>query len=128
MRSRVIKLLEPLHGVAVENDACPGTPDVTYVGGWLELKSRDAWPKRPETPLRVRHFTQEQRIWLRAECAAGGRAFLLLRVRYDWLLFWGETAADVLGTDDGWRANLVNCAIKYWPDRLNEQELYWILR
>lgn len=91
-------VLARLDPVRVENPVCcPGTPDVNYVGGWIELKYADRWPPRGG-PLRIDHFTSQQRTWLRRRRAAGGRAFVLLKVgTREWLLFDGVRAADVLG-------------------------------
>lgn len=98
MRQTVIRLLKPLHAVSVENGMThPGTPDVSYAGGWIENKAMEHWPVKPETPLRVDHFTPQQRIWLIRRRRAGGRAFLLLTVGRDWLLFDGAVAAECLG-------------------------------
>lgn len=85
----------------VENPAWPGTPDVSYcmrsAEGWLELKQITSWPVKRDTVVQVSHFTPQQRAWLRKRRQAGGRAFLLLKVQEDWLLFWGEMAANIVG-------------------------------
>lgn len=75
----------------------PGTPDVSFARGWMELKSVEHWPKREATPLRLPHFTPGQRVWLVQHCAAGGWAFLLIKVARDWMLFDGIWAARYLG-------------------------------
>ena len=49
------KPLRPLDPQRVENSCGKGTPDVNYVGGWLELKQQDNWPKRPTTKVRLDH-------------------------------------------------------------------------
>jgi hypothetical protein len=97
VRKRVTKALKKLHAIAVENDCYPGTPDVNYVHGWIELKVRDAWPVRAETPVTLPHFTEQQRIWLRQRQEVGGRCYLLLVVDKEWLLFSGAAAATFVG-------------------------------
>lgn len=90
----VIRSLDP---VRVENPIVPGTPDVNYNHGWVELKFAERWPPRGG-PLRVDHFTRQQRTWLTRRRKAGGRAFLLLKVgETEWLLFDGAVAAAMLG-------------------------------
>ena len=69
----------------------PGTPDVNYCidgkEGWIELKHAREWPKRGG-PLKLRHFTPEQRLWIHTRQKAGGKAFVLLKVEDDYFLFW----------------------------------------
>jgi hypothetical protein len=85
--------------VRVEDAAGIGTPDVYLRCGprsaWIELKHVAACPKRPTTPLRIDHFTDEQRLWLRAEGLAGGLAWLFMQVADDYLLFKWDAAQDV---------------------------------
>lgn len=122
MRKKVVQLLKPLHAVSIENGAThPGTPDISYAEGWLELKALDRWPVRPDTPLRVPHFTPQQRIFLIRRCKAGGRAYVLLTVGRDWLLFNGAAAAHALGKSP--KSVLYNLAIKTWLGTPPQQEL-----
>lgn len=81
----------------IENAALCGTPDVNYLHGWVELKFKKEWPKRKTTPVRIPHFTQQQRNFLMKRHNLGGKAFLLLRVEDEWLLFDGLTAAYAVG-------------------------------
>jgi len=97
MRRRVVQALRSQHAIAVENPAFPGTPDVNYVEGWLELKHADLWPVREKTRLAMPHFTPQQRVWLMKRHYAGGNAHLLLQVSNDWLLLDAITAARLLG-------------------------------
>ena len=124
MRGRVTHALRSLDAIAVENGVLPGTPDVEFIGGWVELKSAERWPAKAETPLRMEHFSPEQRAWLRRRCRRGGKAWLLLRVGShagEWLLFRGDVAADILGTAT--RAALLTAAHRHWPATPTDEEL-----
>lgn len=128
MRKRVVAALRSLHAVPVENGCGLGTPDVAYVEGWLELKSMPEWPARPETALRIEHFTQDQRVWLLMHARCGGAAWLLLKVADDWLLFTPEVAAAVVGRDGGTREKLISCAHRAWLGGLDEAQLLEVLQ
>lgn len=122
MRKTIVRLLKPLHAVSVENGMThPGTPDVSYAGGWIELKAMEHWPVRPTTPLRVPHFTPQQRIWLMRRYRAGGRVFLLLTVGNDWLLFKGSVAAMHLGYNP--KSTLYDWAMATWSGTPPQEEL-----
>lgn len=121
MRGRVVRLLRRHDAMAVENRVYPGTADVNYIEGWVELKWLPRWPKGCEVDaVRVKHFTPQQRVWLRRRWRKGGRAYVLLQVGTDWLLFDGATAADNLGKVT--RSRLYEVALKTWG-KLNEEEL-----
>lgn len=80
----------------IENKIELGTPDVNYLHGWIELKYKSKWPARGGI-LIVPHFTELQRRWLDRRQKCGGRAFVLLKVNKEWILFEGATGAKVLG-------------------------------
>lgn len=127
MRQTVNRVLRRagLDPVSVENPAHPGTPDVNYVGGWIELKQRGAWPSNVRGRFRVvrcEHFSTEQRIWLSRRELAGGRTFLIWRIGRDWLLFRGSVAANVVGNVP--EPELRRAAYKVWASKaLMEKEL-----
>lgn len=121
MRRRVLQWLKPLDAIPVENPAQPGTPDVNYVEGWIELKKLNGWPKRREDIVRCTHFTPQQRNWLLLRCRKGGKAWLLLQVKNEWLLFHGADAAAYFGKVD--RETLCDLATVYWPSGLRAEEL-----
>lgn len=80
----------------IENKIELGTPDVNYLHGWIELKYKSKWPVRGGI-LKVEHFTELQRRWLDRRQKCGGRAFVLLKVNKEWILFEGSTGAKTLG-------------------------------
>lgn len=126
MRGRVLHALKPLDAQAIENALFAGCPDVEFIGGWIELKSADSWPARAETPLRLSHFTMEQRHWLRRRVRRGGKAWLLLRVGKEWLLFPGDRAADIVGIST--RSQLVEASSFYWPATPTDLDLLMTFR
>lgn len=95
MRSKLIRTLKSLDAVAVENPTNPGTPDVNYVDGWLELKWLRNWPKRPESVVQLEHYTPQQKLWIRRRTIAGGRCFLVLQCKREWLIFKHPVTMDV---------------------------------
>lgn len=125
----------------IENVLALGTPDVVYsvggVGGLLELKDADGWPKRGG-PLTLPHYTAEQRQWHRAWRARGGRVHLALRVQgaavtyaddlsprgqktpAEFFLFDAAVAAEVLGAVD--RSGLIAAAVRHWTGTLPKRD------
>ena len=87
--------------VRIENVLTSGTPDVNgCVEGtdfWCELKVIALLPPR-NGPVRIPHYTQDQRLWIRRRGLAGGRVGLLLQVNYPrhYLVFhWPASYQDV---------------------------------
>ena len=122
MRGKVVRALRSLDAVSVENKVYPGTPDVNYIGGWVELKWLRSWPRNADTdPVKIKHFTPQQRVWLKRRWRRGGRAFLLLQAGgRDWLLFDGVTAAQIVGRVT--RPELFERALMNWKT-FNAKEL-----
>jgi len=121
MRKKVIRILRDFHAIPVENPIRPGTPDVNYVDGWIELKWRRDWPKRPETPVLISHFTDTQRRWLTQRRKSGGRAFLLLQIKDKWMLFEGGVAAETVGRVP--KFELIAAAYRVWTGKSVEKGL-----
>lgn len=128
-RSEVLKMLAPLDPVPIESALVTaktqGIPDLNYAGGWIELKWKKSWPARAATPLRIPHYTDEQRNWAKRRTAAGEEVWLLLKVRTEWFLFDCDGSQEVgnLNFDE-----LVEAARKYWPSKPAPEELIEILR
>ena len=113
-RKDVVRALKSLHAFPVENPVYPGTPDISFIGGWIEMKKLDAWPVRPTTKVRLDHYTLQQRAWARIHHHRGGQSYWLLRVQREWLLLHGAVAAEVVGTLT--QAELKGRAILYMSD------------
>lgn len=97
MRRRVVRALRQFDAVPVENAAVPGTPDIEYVGGWIELKQMPKWPADPEGIVRIPHFTPQQRVFHIRRRRAGGSSWFLLQCKREWLLLDGAIAALSIG-------------------------------
>lgn len=105
-----------------------GVADVSFVvdgyHGWMELKIVDLWPKRPETPLRIPHLTDEQKAWLLRKGLAGGRTWLLLQVESDVLLIrWSE----VMLVGECPREDLIGFAYGHWSGKIDYSQLATLL-
>lgn len=116
-----IKSLDP---VRVENPIHPGTPDVNYIGGWLELKSL---PRLPEADaiFKIKHFTPQQRSWALRRHEAGGRVFMLVRAGNHWILLRGNVAALLIGHAP--TSQVLSNAVRVWTSRPTK-ELARLLR
>ena len=65
--------------------------------GWLELKHAHEWPVRADTPLKLDHFTPQQRLFIRRHAPFGCNVKMLLQVDRDYILLEGEVAL-LIGT------------------------------
>jgi hypothetical protein len=101
-----------------------GIADVSFVQlgrhGWMELKWVARYPVRESTVVRIPHYTDEQRAFLRAKGSAGGMTFLFMKIERDYLLFDHLNAPDVgMVTASELRA-LASCVMsgKFDPEKL----------
>lgn len=128
-RKEVLKLLAPLDPIPIESALVTaktmGIPDVNFAGGFAELKILKSWPKRDTTPVRIPHYTPEQREWARRRTAAGETVWLLLRVRREWLLLDADGASQV---GELTREQLIEACRMYWPTKPTSEELCQVLQ
>ena len=125
MRQRLVAALKPLDAVPIENRLKAGTPDVNYIGGWMELKWLRSWPVR-DGVISLPHYTNGQRLWLRRRGKRGGVAMLVLQVGKNWLFFDWEYSWYVGKTET--RKDLEYHAVKWFPNGLKNKELVAWLR
>ena len=121
MKPRVIKALKKLDAVSVENSVGPGTPDINYIEGWIELKWLRRWPARESTIVHLEHYTNQQKIFAVRRRSKGGQCWLLLLVNGQWLLFDGAVAA--MKINKATAKELFECAHAVWPQGLLDEEL-----
>lgn len=128
MREEVVAGLAPLDAVPVENGHCsPGHPDVDTACGCIELKSIARYPKRDETAIEFKSFTDDQRVWLVRRRRAGEPTYVIARIAGDWYLFDGEVAARRLGLAG--KADLRRIAVRWWNSgRMDWRECVAILK
>ena len=120
-RRRIVLTLKPLHGLAVENPVYPGTPDVNFIEGWLELKWLPRWPRvGDDDAIRIPHYTPQQRRWSARRWARGGKVGLLLQVKEEHFLFRGDIASEFVGLVS--RPLLERLAWRHWRKGLPKQE------
>lgn len=105
-----------------------GIADVSFVcggeHGWIELKQMDAWPKRPGTIVRCKHYTTQQRNFLKAKGEHGGNAWLFAKIGREYLLFdWRQAQQFGEVNGKGTRA----LAYGVWQGRMDWGELADIL-
>lgn len=121
MRQRLVAALKPLDAVPIENRLKAGTPDVNYIGGWMELKWLRSWPVRGGI-IQLPHFTNGQRLWLRRRGRRGGIAMLVLQVGKHWLFFDWPYACVFIGKT-ATRLDLEWNAVKQFQHGLKNKEL-----
>lgn len=114
--------------VRIENGISQGVPDVSFssrgVHGWIELKYLKAWPKRPDTIVKIPHYTPAQKLFLRQHGSYGRNCFLFLRVGDDFLLF-DDAAAQEVGA---WtKFDLISSSLAHWEKEVDPAELLLLI-
>lgn len=101
----------------VENKAHPGTPDLnackefpvsnssmhmpTLVGIeiWIEFKIVEEWPKKTTTAVKINHFNQNQKSWLRSRIKINPNCFIIVQIEEEHFLYTvTPNVIDCLGT------------------------------
>lgn len=114
----------------IESPCSPGVPDIYYTNkifermGWVELKHSHFWPMRETTILKLKHYTKQQKNWIRTHHNHGCRVFLMIQVERDYLIFDGENAQNVGKMT---KKEMFLFSIMTWKNYINENELIKIL-
>ena len=128
-RREVVKLLAPLDAFPFESALMTaktiGVPDINFAGGFIELKILKAWPKRTDTPVKIPHYTDEQREWARRRTAAGEDVWFMLKVRSEWLLLDSDGSSRIGEMN---KQELIEACRAYWPTKPTSDQLCSILR
>lgn len=116
--------------VRIENSVRAGTPDVYFTMkdngrmGWMELKYEPHWPAKDKTPLKINHFTPEQRLFLTIHGRIGANIWLFLQVNQDYFLLSWDVAIKI---GELTRSNLIQEGY-HWPNKLVFPELKKVLK
>lgn len=120
LSKRVVQAIRKLDPVPVDNPRKPGTPDVNYIEGWVELKYLADWPKRAKTLVKFPKFYPQQRVWLVKRSLARGRCFVFVQIKFMYLLYEGGYAAQHF--DRMTKDEMIKNALRVW-DYFPEMEL-----
>lgn len=123
LQAKLIKTLERLDACPVENPKRAGTPDINFIGGWMEVKFLPRWPKRDSTVVKLNHFTPQQKVWLWRRCQKGGKAWLFLQVESTYLLFCGSRARMVGSLN---KTQLIGHADAVWEVYPDKELITWL--
>ncbi len=73
-----------------EDKITSGIPDCSFgadgVGGWVELKTYDSWPRNPEDPLQFHDLKPTQVNWAIRRGRKQRRVWFLVSVSEEWFL------------------------------------------
>lgn len=134
-RKVVVKALAARDAQSIENTCALGTPDVEFIGGWIELKVIEDWPKREDTVVRISHYSPQQRVWAVKRAKKGGAVWMLLLVErtQEWVLLPGEVAAVLISSEGktiegGTQATIRERATVIWQGNAELQEniIRWV--
>ena len=126
------------HWERVENGTMKGMPDVVgliNLGGsirctqtiWIELKRVPDWPQVEHTELKIKHFTNEQRVWHREWSYCGGKSFVFLKVeKPDNYLLFNNPNLQQLGHAN--KMDTIALALSTWKGSFNGEYLIHQLR
>lgn len=124
MSATLMRALRPLDPQRIESRATGiGIPDINFIGGWIESKNLDSWPKDADTKVvKFQHpLTTEQGIWLYRRSRAGGLAMVCAKVSNSWFFYDGLKAKNIWHKMT--RPQMIEQADLYFKNGLRSEEL-----
>lgn len=112
LQKNTLIALKNLDPVPVDNPRKPGTPDINFIDGWMELKYLPKFPKRADTVIKFPKFRPQQKVWLYKRAHKGGKCFVFVQVEKLFFLFHGGFASQFLGKMT--KTQMLNHALKVW--------------
>lgn len=117
----------------IEDAYSSGIPDVAFsaswkrkrIAGWIELKRVLKYPVRKATPIKMEHFTKEQKLFLKLHGRLSHSAYLFVQVENDYYIF-DHINIDKLG-DEYDRADFERLCCGMWRGGCNWKEVYMVL-
>lgn len=68
----------------IESGTTTGIPDVFFaipnIGGWIELKVLDEFPKKATTPVKIPHLYDQQKKWIKRYGKIAGNVWFFIYV------------------------------------------------
>lgn len=118
--AKLIKAMRGWDAFRVENLLYPGTPDINFIGGWMETKHVKNYPAKETDLITHPDFTISQRAFLKRRALMGGKTFLFVQVQKDYYLFDGITGANYFGFLE--KKYLLKRAKAFWQGRFPKSE------
>ncbi len=104
-RKKSIKFLKDMgwDAMPMENKAQDGVPDLNAAKGcvelWVEFKIVEEWPKKEKTPIKIQHFTPQQKAWLKLRIPHNPYCYIIIQIEDEHFVFGVTTyVLECLGT------------------------------
>ena len=97
-----------------------GIADISFcqagIGGWMELKHVSDWPRRDNTPIRIPHYSIDQKDFLEKKGKHQGNTWLFLQIGSDYLVYDWLPAQEL---PDLPKAHMIAIATFFYEGRLD---------
>ena len=125
-RKKAVSILKGMgwHTMPVENKAHYGTPDLNAakeliletnllsqhrlaIEIWIEFKIVEEWPKKAATKIKIKHFSKEQKVWLKTRIKHNPNCFIIVQIEEDHFLYKATTEV-INNLGSNWTAQQMN--------------------